>query len=109
VASPVSHDALVFLVTASGNLTCLEVASGKMVWEHGLEGEFYGSPGLAGDRLYLVARSGQVLILKAARHYEELGKASLGEPSDGSPVFIRGKILIRGLKNLFCIGSGHES
>ena len=107
VASPVSDGELAYFVNASGGLSCLEVATGKQVWEHSLDGEFYGSPGLAGNRLYLVARSGQVFILKAGRQYEELGRANLGEPSDGSPVFINGKILLRGLKHLFCIG-GHE-
>ncbi|MEI8141071.1 MAG: PQQ-binding-like beta-propeller repeat protein [bacterium] len=105
VASPVSNGKLAFFVNASGGLTCLEVASGKVIWEHSLDGEFYSSPGLAGDRLYLVARSGQVIILKAGRQFEEIGRANLGEPSDGSPVFIKGKILIRGIKNLFCIGA----
>lgn len=104
VSSPVSNGELVFLVNTSGALTCIEVASGKIIWEHSMDGEFYASPGLAGNRLYLVARSGQVFILKAGRHYEELGRANLGEPSDGSPVFINGRILIRGIKNLFCIG-----
>jgi len=107
VASPVSNGELAFFVNASGALTCLEVASGKVVWEQSLEGEFYASPGLAGDRLYLVARSGQVFILKAGRQFELIAKANLGEPSDGSPVFINGRILIRGIKNLFCIG-GYE-
>lgn len=104
VSSPVSNGELAFFVNSSGMLTCLEVASGKMIWEHGLDGEFYSSPGLAGDKLYLITRGGQVFILKAARQYEEIGKANLGEPSDGSPVFINGKILIRGIKHLFCIG-----
>lgn len=104
VASPVSNGELMFSVNASGALTCLEVASGKVVWEQSLDGEFYASPGLAGDRLYLVARSGQAFILKAGRKYEEISRANLGEPSDGSPVFMNGKILIRGIKHLFCIG-----
>ncbi len=104
VASPVSNGELMFSITTSGALTCLEVATGKIIWEQSLEGEFYASPGLAGDRLYLVARSGQVFILKAGRQYVELGKANLGEPSAGSPAFINGKILIRGSNNLFCIG-----
>ncbi|MEI6563856.1 MAG: PQQ-binding-like beta-propeller repeat protein [bacterium] len=107
VASPVSDGKLAFSVNTSGSLTCLEVATGKVVWDHSLEGEFYASPGLAGDKLYLVARSGHVFILKVGRQYEEIGKANLGEPSDGSPVFINGKILIRGIKNLFCI-NGYE-
>ena len=104
VASPVSDGELLYTVNAAGMLTCLDVKSGAKVWEQGLEGEFYGSPGLAGDKLYLVSRSGQVFILKTGRHYALLGMASLGEPSDGSPVFAGDRILIRGLKTLFCIG-----
>jgi outer membrane protein assembly factor BamB len=105
VASPVSNGELVFFAHSGGLITCLEVMTGKKVWDHHLDGEFYGSPGLAGDKLYLVARNGTVFILKAGRQFEEIGKAALGEPSDGSPVFVGDRILIRGLKTLFCIGS----
>ncbi len=105
VSSPVSNGELVFFAHSGGLITCLEVKTGKKVWDHNLDGEFYGSPGLAGDKLYLVARNGTVFILKAGRQFEEIGKATLGEPSDSSPVFVGDRILIRGLKTLFCIGN----
>ena len=105
VPSPVSNGELVFLVHSGGLITCLETKTGKKVWDHNLDGEFYGSPGLAGDKLYLVARNGTVFILKAGRQFEEIGKAALGEPSDGSPVFAGDRILIRGIKALHCIGN----
>lgn len=105
VASPVSNGELVFFVHSSGLVICLEAKTGKKLWEQSLEGEFYGSPGLAGDRLYLAARNGQVFVLRAGRKYELIGKASLGEPSDGSPIFSGNRILIRGIKTLFCIGA----
>ena len=106
VPSPVSDGTLAFFVNSSGLLTCLEVESGRKLWEQALEGEFYGSPGIAAGRLYLVARNGTVFIVKAGRQYEEIGRASLGEPSDGSPVFAGDRMLIRGIRNLFCIGGG---
>ncbi|MEI6786851.1 MAG: PQQ-binding-like beta-propeller repeat protein [bacterium] len=105
VSSPVSNGELVFFVHSGGLVTCLETKTGKKVWDHNLDGEFYGSPGLAGDKLYLVARNGTVFILKAGRQFEEIGKAALGEPSDGSPVFAGDRILIRGIKALYCIGN----
>lgn len=104
VPSPVSDGELAFFVHSGGLITCLELKTGKKVWEQNLEGEFYGSPTLAGNKLYLVARNGTVFILKAGRQFEEIGKAALGEPSDGSPVFVGDRLLIRGLKSLFCIG-----
>lgn len=105
VPSPVSNGELAFFVHSGGRVVCLEVKTGKMVWEQSLEGEFYGSPALAGDKLYLVARNGTVFILRAGRRFEEIGRAVLGEPSDGSPVFAGDRLLIRGIKTLFCIGN----
>jgi len=104
VASPVSDGKLVFLAHSEGTVTCLDVNTGAVVWDKSLPHQFYASPGLAGDMLYLVARNGEVLILKAGPKYEEMGKASLGEPSDCSPAFVNGRVLMRGTTNLFCIG-----
>ncbi len=105
VSSPASNGELAFFVNSSGLMICLEVKTGAKVWEQSLEGEFYGSPTLAGDKLYLVARDGTVLILRVGREYGEIAKMSLGEPSDGSPVFVGDRLLIRGIKTLFCIGN----
>ncbi|MDD4872226.1 MAG: PQQ-binding-like beta-propeller repeat protein [Kiritimatiellae bacterium] len=105
VSSPVSNGELVFFAHSGGTLTCIEVASGKIIWDKSLDGEFYASPGLAGDRLYLVTRNGEVFIVRAGRKYEEIGKTSLGEPSDCSPAFVDGRIIMRGATNLFCIGN----
>ncbi|MEI6809761.1 MAG: PQQ-binding-like beta-propeller repeat protein [bacterium] len=105
VASPVSDGELIFLANSSGTITCLDVKNGKVIWDKSSPWEFYASPGLAGGRLYLVARNGEVIVLKAGRKYEEIGKARLGEPSDCSPAFVNGRILMRGATNLFCIGT----
>lgn len=105
VASPVSNGELVLLVASSGMLTCFEVASGKKVWNKELDGSFYASPGIAGDRCYLVARDGKVVVFKVGRQYEEVGRAELGENSDSSPAFVGGRIVFRGMKNLICIGN----
>lgn len=104
VPSPVSDGELVFFANSNGTVTCLDIKTGSMVWDKSLADGFYASPGLAGDRLYLVSRRGEVFILKAGRKYEEIGKADLGEPSDCSPAFVNGRILMRGVTNLFCIG-----
>jgi len=104
VPSPVSNGELVYFVNSVGTVTCMEVATGKIVWDKVLEGEFYASPGLAGDRLYLLARSGEVFILKAGRKYEEVAKLTLGEPTDCSPAFADGRIFMRGITTLFCFG-----
>jgi outer membrane protein assembly factor BamB len=108
VPSPVSDGTLVYFIRSGGALTCLEVATGKVVWDKNLEGEFYASPVLAGEVLYVTARNGEVFILKAGPKYEEVGKANLGETSDCSPALADGRIILRGARNLFCVGPTHE-
>ncbi len=105
VASPVSNGDVVFFAHSGGTVTCLDVQTGKIVWDKSLEAEFYASPVIAGGNVYLVARNGDVFIFKAGRKYEDSGKASLGEPSDCSPALVSGRIFMRGATNLFCIGN----
>jgi outer membrane protein assembly factor BamB len=105
VSSPVSNGELAFFAHSGGTVTCIDIASGKIVWDKSLDGEFYASPGLVGDRLYLTTRSGEVFIIRAGRKFEEIGKTSLGEPSDCCPAFVDGRIIMRGATNLFCIGN----
>jgi outer membrane protein assembly factor BamB len=103
VASPVGNTEMVLFAHSGGTLTCLDVKTGKIIWDKSLEAEFYASPTLAGDRVYLVGRGGDVFVTKFGRRYEELGKSSLGEPSDCSPAIVDGRLIARGMTNLFCI------
>ena len=43
-------------------------------------------------------------IAQAGPEYKELGKCELGEECYASPAFADGRIYIRGVKNLYCIG-----
>lgn len=104
VPSPVSNGELVYFASSAGTVTCFEVGTGKIMWDKSLDAEFYASPSLAGDRLYLVARSGVVFVLRAGGKYEEIAKLTLGEPSDCLPAFADGRIIMRGITTLFCFG-----
>ena len=104
LCSPVSSGELVWLLTMSGELTCYDVGSGKKLYEEFLERVFIASPGLAGDRLYLLSEDGEMCILQAGREYKLLGTAHLGEKAFASPAFTDGRVYIRGEKNLYAIG-----
>ena len=68
VTSPLSNGELVFMVTTSGMLTCLDAKDGKKLWDHDYETEFHASPSLAGNRLYLFSQKGTAVVVEAARH-----------------------------------------
>ena len=55
---PASNGELVFMVTTSGMLTCLDAKDGKKQWDHDFDTECHASPSLAGNRLYLFGQKG---------------------------------------------------
>jgi outer membrane protein assembly factor BamB len=105
ICSPVANSELIFLLSTFGTLTCREVADGTQLWEKDLEGSFRASPTLAGDHLYLLSEKGVMFIIEAAREYKELATCELGEDCQASPAFADGRIYIRGVENLYCIGA----
>jgi outer membrane protein assembly factor BamB len=125
ICSPVSNGELIFLLATEGFLTCYKVADGKRLWEQDLRENFFASPSLVlapapapvlrqedvgasrgsgGDKLYLLTEEGVMFIVQAGDEYKELTRCELGEDCHASPAFADGRIYIRGLENLYCIG-----
>ena len=46
-----------------------------------------------------------MFIIEGGPAYKELAKCELGEECNASPAFADGRIFIRGMQNLYCIGS----
>jgi outer membrane protein assembly factor BamB len=121
ICSPVSNGELIFLLATEGLLTCYKVEDGTKLWEQDLRENFFASPSLVpapaspdasrgsgGDKLYLLTEKGVMLIIQAGPEYKELTRCELGEECHASPAFADGRIYIRGLENLYCIGKKTE-
>ena len=105
VTSPLSNGELVFMITTSGMLTCLDAKDGKKQWDHDYEAEFHASPSLAGNRLYLFSQKGTALVVAAAREFKELSRTEMGDGFHASPAFAEDRIYLRGLTNVWCLGA----
>ncbi|MFZ2146648.1 MAG: PQQ-binding-like beta-propeller repeat protein [Sedimentisphaerales bacterium] len=121
ICSPVSNGELIFMLTTDGLLSCYKVADGTKLWEQDLKENFWASPSLVlapaspdasrgsgGDNLYLLTEKGVMFIVQAGPEYKELTRCELGEECRASPAFADGRIYIRGLENLYCIGKKTE-
>ena len=104
VTTPVSNGELVFTVTSSGMLTCFDLKDGKKVWQKDLEIEVQASPGIAGNRLFVLSTKGDALLAEAGREFKELGRAKFADLFHGSPAFATGRVYLRGATNLWCLG-----
>jgi outer membrane protein assembly factor BamB len=102
-ASPLVAGGLVFMVAAN-YVSCYDAVNGKLVWEHEFPSTFNASPTLVGDRVYLPDVKGVTQIFRASRKFELLAAPKLGEKVNTSPAFVDGRIYVRGLKHLYCIG-----
>ncbi len=108
VTSPLSNGELVFMITTSGMLTCLDAKDGKKLWDHDYEAEFHSSPSLAGKRLYLFGQKGLTVVVEAAREFKEVFHTELGDGFHASPAFAQDRIFLRGVTNVWCLGEARS-
>jgi len=123
--SPLASEKHVFLLASYGILTCYDRQSGRWLWELELDGHFYSSPSLVGERVYLFGEVEKpeeemtaedresdepVMICRAwviepgAEEGKIVGEGRLEEGCVTSPAFQPGRFYIRGRKHLYAIG-----
>ena len=105
IASPVGIGELVFTVTSGGVATCFGANDGKKIWETNLDTEVQASPGILGDRLFILGEHGALVTLQAGRELHEMGRTQLPDKFDASPAFANGHVFLRGVTNLYCLGA----
>ena len=69
-----------------------------------MEGSFYSSPVCVNNRLFCVAKNGDIFVLAAADKFELLARMSLGEPSYATPAVAGGVIYLRTVSHLYSLG-----
>ncbi|HEY7546313.1 MAG TPA: serine/threonine protein kinase, partial [Blastocatellia bacterium] len=93
-------------MTDRGILTCLDVDTGKVIYEGArvpVPATFTSSPVAFEDKILLTSEDGDTFVIRAGAKPEVIRTNSLGEPIYASLAIANGKIFIRGLKNLYCI------
>jgi len=104
ICSPVSDGTYVYLLESADLLICCKLETGEKLYEQKIKSDFRASPSLVGDKLYILDMKGAMHIGQTGPEYKELGKCELGEECYASPAFADGRIYIRGVENLYCIG-----
>ena len=103
VSSPVATESYLFISTGNGDVACYNSQEGDTLWTHYFMDQFYASPVVADEKVWMLDRSGVMHIVNAGPQYELVAESPLGEPADCTPAFSDKNIYIRGRNNLFCI------
>lgn len=109
VGSGVVRGDHVYMVDEDGTPHCYELKTGNDLWkgEPRLKGgTTWGSMVAADDRLYVLMRTGETVVLAANPKHEILAVNSLGagEQTNSSIAVSNGEIYIRTFRHLWCIG-----
>jgi len=105
VSSPLAINGLLFVATTYGVLACYEAKTGTKLWEQEYGNPFYSSPVYADGKVYITDMTGKTHIVKATKDYQLVGTPELGEKAVCSAVFQDGRVYLRGMNNLYCLGS----
>jgi outer membrane protein assembly factor BamB len=109
VPTPATHDGLVYILGDKGLLSCIDPGSGNILWSEQLPKKaatYSASPVIADGRIYCAREDGAVMVAKAGKDFELLATNMLeGENCYSTPLMVDGRIYIRTLNSLYCIGS----
>lgn len=114
IGSPVVFEGHVYAALTDGFGQCVELATGKVVWEerlpaNGASAQTWSTPVLVQDRLYVVNQSGDTLVLRAAPKFEVISVNPVGEPSNSTLALSDGDIFLRTQEALWCLADSKSA
>ncbi|MHC4368394.1 MAG: outer membrane protein assembly factor BamB family protein [Planctomycetota bacterium] len=104
VPSPIAIGPYFLGVSDTGAATCYQAASGNIFWRERLGSHFSASLVAANGLAYFLSDKGVMTIVKPGPTFEVVTRSDIGEDMRASPAISGGKMYLRGVKNLYCIG-----
>lgn len=95
---------LLYLISDQGIASCLEAASGKVLWSERLDGEFSASPVLAGGHIYCCNQTGKTFVLAPGRSFNLLAENRLDGGFMASPAVAGDNLFLRSKTHLYRLG-----
>ncbi len=102
-------DGLIYTAAEESFVTCIEGATGQVIWSERIGGKYAASPIYADGRLYFFSQEGTTTILKPGRAFEVLATNTLPDGFMASPAAAGKAFFLRTKTHLYRIeatGSG---
>jgi outer membrane protein assembly factor BamB len=102
-ASPILVDGLIYMAADESFLTCVDAATGAVVWTERVGGKFEASPIYADGRIYFCNQEGTTTVIKPGRTFELLASNTLDDGFMASPAASGKAFFLRTRTNLYRI------
>jgi outer membrane protein assembly factor BamB len=106
--TPLAYNGLLYVLANNGVLDAYELKTGKEVYRQRLPlvgSGFSASPIAADGKIYLSNEDGDMLVVRAGPSFEHIATNSIGELLMATPALSDGVMYVRGVSNLFAIGT----
>jgi outer membrane protein assembly factor BamB len=112
VPSMLVRDGHLYAVLDAGQIVCWRTDTGAELWREKVDRDFYGSPVMVGDRVYVTNLRGVTFVVEVSpAGAKVLAQNKLGDEALASPSIAGGRIYLRAAKTapdrqdfLWCIG-----
>jgi outer membrane protein assembly factor BamB len=104
VPTPAFVKGRLYTANDTGIFSCLDAATGKLIYLERISDRFSASPIVAGDLLYFPGESGVTYVVRTGDALDVVGRNDLGSPILASPAVADGRLFLRTEQELFCIG-----
>jgi outer membrane protein assembly factor BamB len=104
-ASPILVDGLIYTAAEENYVTCVEAATGQVIWTERIGGRYAASPIYADGRLYFLSQQGTTTVVKPGRTFEVLATNRLANGFMASPAVAGKALFLRTKAHLYRIES----
>jgi outer membrane protein assembly factor BamB len=104
VPTPAFVNGRLYTANDNGVFTCLDAATGKLVYSERISDFFSASPIVTGDLLYFCSETGVTYIVRAGDSLDVVARNDLGAPILASPAVAAGRLFLRTADELVCVG-----
>lgn len=113
VPSPIIKDGYIYAVLDSGMAVCWKSDTGAELWKERLGGDFYSSPVMVGNRIYVTNLGGKTFVFEATpAKFQLLAENQLGNEVFATPAICGNRLYMRVARNgeqrqefLYCVGN----
>jgi outer membrane protein assembly factor BamB len=93
-----------FMLEDKGVVSWVDAVQGEVITNDRVSGNYWASPLVAGDRIYVFSQEGKITVLQADESLKVLATNHLDEGMNASPAVAEGSLILRTFGHVYRIG-----